>query len=133
NVRRAWQRYAFGWVLSGHECLDHLQTLRGAGLALTFTGLNDLAQFFCFAFQVKGLQTTLNRFSTHRAFEVFAVFVTHGAEDLLFTFEVTDLEVLEALPTFFHLSDFSFGALANLSHGLLGQGLGFFTFSGFRP
>src|SRR5699024_10799595 len=88
--------------------------------------------FFCFTMQIKGLQTALNRFGTHRAFEVLAVLVTHSAENVLFAFEVANFEVLETLPDFFHLVDFCLGAFANLPHGLFGQGFGFFTLCSFR-
>src|SRR5699024_11016986 len=103
---------------SRQKCINHFQPLQSTGFPLSASGLNDLVEFFCFTLQVEVLQTALDRFGTHGTFKVFAVLVSHGAEDMLFALEIADFKVLETFPDVFHLVNFSLGAFAYLAHSL---------------
>ncbi|KPM68898.1 hypothetical protein AM595_14835, partial [Staphylococcus aureus] len=65
------QHHALQRVAGIKKSLYYLEALEGAGLFLAATSLDDLAQLLRFTIEVKIVQATLDRLSTHRALKVF--------------------------------------------------------------
>ena len=110
------QHHAERAVVGRQERVDHLEPLQGAGLALALAVGDDVAQHVRLGLHVEVLKTLLDGLGTHGAFEVHAVAVAQFAVQAFVTFEVCDLEVLEAVPDLLEALDFGVGALADVRH-----------------
>ena len=124
-------------VAGGQEGVDDLETLEGTGLALTGAGVDLLAQLLGSGVKVEVLQTLLDGFGAHAAFEVIAVAVFHLTPQVDVAFHVSRLQGLEAVEHGAQTLDllvvagtdgghFTLGAVAQLGAcGALGFAFGF--------
>src|SRR5699024_9858052 len=114
------QHHALRGVVGGEEGVDHLEALERAGLALTSPGGDRLAQRGGLPLQIEGLQALLDRLGAHVALEVDAVAGLELAVEQLVALEVTDLEVLEAVPDRLETLEVLVGTTPQLGHLALG-------------
>ena len=118
--RHAVQHHSLRRVTGIEESLHHLKALKGAGLLLAATSLDNLAQLLRLTLEVEIVQTTLNRLGTHRALKVLAEARLHLAVENLVTLKVLNLEVLEAIPHRVQTINLALSAGFNMLELLLG-------------
>ena len=97
NDRNHIEHHGLRLVAGGQEGVDDLETLEGTGLALTGAGVDLLAQLLGSGVKVEVLQTLLDGFGAHAAFEVIAVAILHLTPQVHIAFHVARLQVLEAV------------------------------------
>ncbi len=110
------QHHGLRLVAGLDEGVDDLEALERPGLALAGARRDGLAQRDDLGLQVEGLQALLDGRGPHVALEVRPVAQDHVAVEALVALEVTDLEVLEALPHGLQAVDVLVEATTDLAH-----------------